>query len=320
MKHFILIGISILLVVQSCSKPDDLPVQQKDPGLVSGKIDGNGWEPVKYKATYYPKWSQVVITADYPDYPAPESYKFYNLTFGVNIDSLNPLKSYSLVPHGDNNALLYNPQGFFLTDQNEADAGGNFSLLKLDTLNRKLSCRMDFIAYSTNRSKKLSFTQGEFIDITLVVDQQDNPGEYMECSITGVNNTRWKAKDFQIKAVTCSWGNGTGKRITVEAVSIVGQRLLTFQIPLNNGVGNFPLYPTLAPYSFCSNLAITSTYNMNNSESTYFVTSGTINISELDILGKKLKATFNGTYKDTLRQEVLEITNGLLNINDWRDQ
>ena len=49
----------------------------------------------------------------------------------------------------------------------------------------------------------------------------------------------------------------------------------------------------------------------------YYPISGSLNIIYLDTAQRKLKAEFNVAYRDTIRNNTIQISNGQINLNTW---
>jgi hypothetical protein len=327
MRTVILYGVILTLVLGSCSKPSE-PVDpvdpidpRKDPGVVNGTINGKPWEPNEYEAVYYPKWNQVVIYAKVPQNTMTSDNGAYDLSLVVDIDSLSPLKSYQMEPNGPNSAKLKNFETEVTSSHNMADAGGSFTLEKLDTVKKSVSCSFNFVSYNGDKTKRLDLKNGTMKDITLWIDKTSYDGDYLQVDIRGVKNTSWKAKNFITRAINCS-STLRGPTLTVAVSTRVGSRVLQFDIPLQNGKGTFFMFPSFPPYSFCGEPYNRSFYQIIDFDKQYYSRTGTITISHLDLVKKELVATFNATYsfKDTVaNKETIQMTNGVIRAHNWKD-
>lgn len=319
MKNVFIRVLLILLVVQSCSKPNEPVEPPKAPGLVSGMINGKAWDPNEYYAEYYPKWNQVVIYAKFTDNLTRPDNVAFNLFAVIDLDSLSPLKSYPLEPNGGNTARLANYESDFSSGQNVADAGGSITLVKLDTLAKTLSCNVNFVSYNSDKTKRLELKGGTMKDITLVTDNTIYDGDYLQVDIGGAKNVTWKAKYFTTKSVNCS-SYLKGPTLSIGVSTRVGSRVLQIDIPLFNGKGTFYMYPSYMPYAECGQPYNRSQYHIIDRERVFYSHAGTITISHLDLVKKELVATFNATYrfKDaSVNAETFEVTNGVIRVHNW---
>ena len=311
--YFSFVVLSLTLIICGCSK-DDVDPGEVDPGKLVATINGSKWAPTKHEAIYYPKWRQILIIA---------SDANHKLTVGINIDSVNIFKSYTLESNGDNGASLQTGQTYYSSDQNMIDAGGNFVLTKLDTAKKQLSGSLQFVAYPPSRTDKLIFTSSEITDIPIKIDTVDYDGSYVTCTVNGVKATNWRSIDVWGR-IDCIAG-GTRKRLQLNIASLLNPgppngRYIVMKIPLDNGVGTHIIYPDSPPDFYCGTTKITSRYNLGDSDNGYYAISGTITISKIDTVLKKMNASFSINFKDTSsRQETIQITNGILNLNYWSE-
>lgn len=313
MNRSILPALTLLYIVvfSSCGKDDTSPPPPTDPGVFKAVMNGKTWEPNLHKATYFPKRKQLFIYAS--DYE-------YELNLGISIDPLAALKNYLLEPNGNNAAEIITRGDKFNSDHNVIDAGGSLSLTKFDTTNKLINGNFLFTSYSKDRSEKLVFTSGEITDIPLTIDTASYDESFAICDVNGVKNTSWLAKDFFAK-VTCV-AQGIGETLQLHISSILGghpnKRYILLQIPLNLKVGTYQILPDLPPYFYCGNQNITSRYTISNYENSYYATSGTFKITQIDTTLRKLKANFDMVVKDTTsRGESIHISNGSLTLNYW---
>jgi hypothetical protein len=306
------IVLSLTLIICGCSK-DDVDPGEIDPGKLIATINGSKWAPPKHKAIYYPKWRQILIIA---------SDANHTLIAGIHIDSVNVFKNYTLEPNGDNGASIRIGQTRYSSDQNVIDAGGNFVLTKLDTAKKQLSGSLQFIAYPPSRADKIVFASSEITDIPIEIDTVDYDGSYVTCTVNGVKTTNWRSIDLWGK-ITCIAG-ASNKRLELHISSLIGGypdgRYIVIRIPLHNGVGTHVVYPDSPPDFYCGTPKITSRYNLGHYDNSYYAISGTFNISKIDTALRKINASFSINFKDTSsRQETIQITNGILNLNYWSE-
>lgn len=303
----------------SCGKDQDTPATPGNSYLFTATINGTEWAPDYCKATYNVERHQLKLFAS-------DSLGKYYLTVGISIDSVSPLKKYVLESNGNNVAEVVAGMEQYNTDHNLADAGGSFTLSSLDTLNGTLSGSLQFLSYSGDRIKKLTFSADSLKNIPIQLDTSSYDGSLASCTVNGVKNTRWQSRNFFAK-VTCSTITDTAiidKRLELHIESIVGgypnHRFILFRIPLNNPAGTYTVYPDSAPYFYCGRMNITSGYWINNIDVGYLATEGNITITQIDTVMKKIKADFNISYKDVAGSgETIQISNGHIELNSWED-
>ena len=318
MKSINTLFFGLLLILLGACDPDpviDPPIS--DPGTFIAKINGVNWSPPKHYAVYYPKWEQLFIFAnDVDSIGGPYDNRFY-LKFGVDLSTQSGTNFFLLEPNGTNEAILNNYRSGYRSSDNVADAGGQFTLIALDTVNKKLSVNLRFVAYSDDRTEKKQFETVEIKDISVRIDTTSYTGEFVECTISGVKNSTWKSKDFYRKGL-CGFSTPYGPTLSFEALSITDEKKLMFGIPTVNGPGTYSLFPYLPPYSYCGAQESKSWYGYQSPFFQYFPISGTITITELDMTAKRLSAEFSATYRDTsARLETIRITNGKLRMIGW---
>jgi len=304
----------------SCGKHPDTAATPQNSQKFTAIINGSKWTPGYCNATYNVKRHQLYLYAS-------DSLGQYHLEVGISIDSASLLKKYILESNGDNVAEVITGMDQYNTDHNLADAGGSFTLYSLDTLNGTLSGSLQFIGYSEDRTKQLTFSADSLTNIPIEVDQSSDDGSLASCIVNGVKNTRWQSKNFFAK-ITCSTITDTAiidKSLELHIESIVGgypnHRFLLFRIPLNNPVGTYTVYPDSAPYFYCGRMNITSGYWINNIDISYQAVSGNITITQIDTAMKKMKADFSIVYKDlTGAGGTIQISNGHFELNNWEGQ
>jgi len=299
--------LSLFCFIFGCQKPETTVF--KSPGTFKATIDGVNWEPEQYGATYFPKLKRLHITALGGN---------GQLRSGVELDRTSPIKTYILESHGNHAAQFYLNSEPFNSDHNVAGAGGSFQLLKLDTVAKKASAVLNFTGYSADR-KKIIFTTQAITEIEVKIDITAPRLNDASCTINGVVVTNWQTSEV--------WGyidcvsNFVNKTMRVELPSVIGgfgtSRHLLFHVPLNLPKGTYPIRPDYPPYSYCGRLDVTCQYVINDQKKTYYPTIGSFTINSIDTAARKLSASFQIIVKDSTRQELIQITNGQLNLNSW---
>lgn len=212
-----------------------------------------------------------------------------------------------------------NSQKAFYSDNNMADAGGEFTLTKFDTVNKKISGILQFTGYDRYRTYKGKFASTIIEDIPLKIDTSNYKGNYVSCTVQGATTTNWKTKNVR-GTIDCMSGAEETLYIRISSmikVYVSGKDLL-FIIPLKNGKGKYQIYPDQPPYIYCGNNYMMSSYCSYNYDKRYFATSGELNIINVDTANRKLSATFNIQYRDTTsKRETVQISNGTINLNTW---
>ncbi len=304
----------------SCGKDPASPPTPKDSWVFIANINGAKWVPGYCEAVYNVKRHQLHLYAS-------DTLGTYHLAVGISIDSISPLKKYVLESNGDNAAEIDAGMEQYNTDHNLADAGGSFSLSSFDTLHGTFSGSLQFLSYSADRAKKLTFSTDSLKNIPVRIDTSAYDGSLASCTVNGVKSTHWQSRNFFAK-ITCSTITDTGaikKSLELHIQSIVGgfpnHRYLLFRIPLDNPVGTYTVYPDAAPYSYCGRMNITSGYCIDNYDNSYHVTDGNITIIQNDPVLKKMKANFNISYKNlNVPGETIQISNGHIELNSWEEQ
>jgi len=302
----LIISLTSFLLLNSCKK--DHKSEPGSPPFVE-TIDGKTWAPYYYKADYFPDWHEIYLQA---------LDNSYILDLAINIDSDNVAKQYLLESNGDNEAHL-NKKGdstYYYSSQDVADAGGTFELTKFDAAKKTISGKFHFIAYTSDKSKKKEVSSVELTDIPCTVPYQPYMkfnGSVASCTVTGVKTTEWHPKEITSK-VTCQIDN-LKRSLEISVGSILFDRYIDFRIPLEKGTGSYQVYPQLSPYNDCGNRVVTSYYSLEKYN--YYPTTGTINITYLDTAQKKLKAEFNVTYHDPVKNNTIQFTNGQINLTTW---
>lgn len=305
--HFLLLA--ALFINLRCKKGE--VIITKPPGTFTATIDGANWEPEQYEAIYFSRLGKLHISA------LGNNRQFLG---GVQLDNLSPLKNYVLESQGNHAAEVYRDGEPYHSDENVAGAGGNFQLVKLDTVQKKVSAVINFTAFGYDRVKKLVFATKTIEDISLKIDTTSYDGSFASCTVAGVNTVNWQTKDVW-GAITCI-SNGVDRTMKVELPSAIGgfanRRYLQFFVPLNLRAGTYPLQPDYAPYFYCGRLDVTCRYSLNNYNNAYYATAGSFTINSIDTARRTLTASFQVTVRDTsARRETIQITNGQLRLNSW---
>lgn len=289
--------VAIVTTLFGCKKKDD-------SAKFTIIINDSAWalQEIGVKAVYFPKFQHLFINAS-------DGKKWFYL--GVTINATSPLTTYLFEPNGNNAAAIQyeNIPGYFISDNNVADAGGSFSLAAFDTVKKRLSGSFLLNCYNGDRlnRKTLSSTLS---GLSFSIDTLRDVGNQMTCTINGVRTTNWETKE---------WGsliNCGSARLDLEFNSMADFRALWFYIPFGMGTGTYPIYPYTAPYNNCNQNYVTAKYEI---DSTYLPTSGTITITKLDVSQRKMEANFSLNVKDS-RGERIQIDNGSLKLNTWRDR
>lgn len=278
-------------------------------GTFVATVDGNTWKASNFSADYYPLWHQLYISAD---------DKTFQIIAGINIDSNNLLKKYSLEPNGENEAIWdrYGGGDKYYSSHDMTDAGGSFNLQKFDTSKMLISGSLQFTGYSADRLKRIVFSSTEITDMPYKIYSFNYSGNSAICTVVGAKTTVWHCKDIYPKII-CTVDSK--KTLEVNLGSIIGpapgDRYIGFRIPLEVGTGSFPVYPQLTTDDYCHDRKVTSLYKIGRI--TYFPTPGNLKITYLDAALKKLAAEFTLTYKDDKTQTAIQIANCQINLNTW---
>lgn len=315
LQYFMLLIFALIFF--SCEKEADIP---EPPKIFAATINGTDWAPTDCQVEYDSKRRQL-------HFKASDARGQYYLHVGISLDSVSPLKNYILEGNGNHVAEIVTGQGQYNTDHNLPDAGGIFTLTSLDTIKGTLSGSLHFLSYSADRSNKLIFSADSLNNIPVETYNSSYDGSLVSCIVNGVKTTPWQSRNFFAK-ITCSTLSDTGpvnKRLELHIQSIVGgypnHRFILFRIPIDNPVGTYTLSPDAAPYIYCGRMDITTGYWINNYEESYIFNTGTIVITEMDKVKRKMKANFNITYKSPTRQgETIQLSDGSIELNGWQDQ
>jgi hypothetical protein len=330
LKHFIfpLFIISLLTGVYGCHKngstdstnPNNPPINgnppivDKDSGTFLALVNNKEWHPTYHSAVYYPKWKQLYISASDND----QSPVLFG---GINLDSVNLFKKYLLEPNGENTFRHTFYGSYYFSDHDSANAGGSFTLTKLDTVKKTMSGTLHFTGYDKSL-KKMVFSSTQIEDIPIKIDYQNYNGNYGSYTIQGATTTDFKSKDIHAR-IGC-W-TSTGNSLVIGICSVMNGfpdagRNIFFRIHLANGVKKYQLYPAYTMYTGCIDSRIVSFYRGQIFPEKYFPISGELNILSIDANKKTLDATFNVQYRDTTSKgETFTISNGKIRLNTWID-
>lgn len=306
----------VALVFFSCEKEEDIP---EPPKVFAATINGIEWAPTRCDVEYDTKRRQLHLKAS-------DDRGQYYLELGISLDSVSPLKKYTLESNGNHVAEINTGPEQFFTDQNVPDAGGFFTLTSLDTIKGTLSGSLHFTSYPGDRSKKLTFSADSLNNIPVKTYNSLYDGSFASCKVRGVKTTLWQSRNFFAK-ITCYEVTGAGpvnKRLELRIQSVVGthpnHRFILFRIPIDKPVGTYTLSPDAAPYIYCGNTSITTGYYTNYFGEGYTLDKGNIVITEMDLVKKKMKAIFNITYKSpTIQGETIQISDGHIELNGWEE-
>lgn len=94
-------------------------------------------------------------------------------------------------------------------------------------------------------------------------------------------------------------------------------RNVFIRVPVTRNKNKYPVYPDIAPYIYCGDKHVVSTYTDGRYNKKYQAVSGELNIISIDSVNRKLEATFNIQYRDTVTKETVNISNGKINLNTW---
>jgi hypothetical protein len=325
-KHIILpvFFAVFFLFMYGCNKNDNLSEDEVDNviDIDSGKflalVDSTKWHPAFHYAVYYHKWNQLWIFVS-----SDNGSSSYTLNGGINLDSTKLLKKYLLEPNGDNTFRL-NYKGSFFSDQNKIDAGGHFTLTKFDTVKKTISGELQFIGYDIYSPKKATFSSTKIEDIPLKINTGNYSGNNASCTVQGATTTNWQSKNLHAE-IDCasSWTPGiyTDQILYIAICSVFknypSYRNVFIRVPVTNKPGKHLVYPDVAPYIYCGDKHVVSTYNDHTYNKKFQAVSGEFNIISIDSVNRKLEATFNIQYRDASSNETVNISNGKINLKAW---
>jgi hypothetical protein len=307
-QHLLVISCALLFNT-NCKKSHESQNGPTSTGTFIATIDGTTWKPSSYAARYFPKWHQLYIWANGNN---------FDLLMGVNIDSINALKKYILESNGDNEATINETHlTEYFSSHDMSDAGGTFELNKFDTSKGILSGSLQFVGYSSNKSKSILLSSTQITDIDIITDTFSYNGNTADCTITGAKTTKWNSKDIYANLLCAT--DASKKTLEIQVLSLLdqpfGYRFIGFKIPLEQGIGIFPVYSQTSFNNTCQNRTVTTIYKLGNYS--YLPDQGNFKITYLDTALKKLKAEYNIIYKDSLKSSTIQFTNGQITINAW---
>jgi hypothetical protein len=257
--------------------------------------------------TYYPKYQQLAMDVNYGTGSI--------LLAGIYLDSITMLKTYAL----ESNGTSVMEAGNYASYANEKEAGGSFTLTQIDTMKKTVSGSFHFTGYNTIEAEDKSIVDGDFTNLSFTVDTSAYNGTKGSYTMTGANISHRLTKDI-FAQITCMNTDGTDKILEVRLNSMIGNPYLSFRIPLDNGKGVFSILPDVPPYSYCFNNNLVSKYINQDYNNAYYPTSGTITLTTLDTVAKKLDAQFAITMADTTsRHETVTLTDGILHLEHWNE-
>lgn len=325
-----LLSVSLLLTIYSCKKNGSS--DDKDVDIDSGKflalVDSTKWHPAYHDAIYYSKWNQLYIKVK-------DRVTWARLEGGVNLDSINPLKKYPLLPNGDDAFSYANNLSSgsvvddvtFYTNLNMAGSGGSFTLTKFDTVKKTFSGILEFTAYDSYKSRKVKVATTTIEDIPFTINTLNYNGSSASCTIQGVTTTDRQSKDVSAQ-VNCATGSVVTNQpnvVTNEIMDINISSILNgyqlnniyIRMPVSKTAGKYEVYPNVAPYIYCGDKHVVSTFTDGKYNRKYMAVSGEFNVLSIDSLNRKLEATYNIQYQDNDTKEILIISNGKISLKTW---
>jgi hypothetical protein len=325
-----LLSISLFLTMFSCNKSnsssndDNLDI---DSGRFLALVDSAKWHPAYHEAIYYSKWNQLYIKVK-------DAVTWARLEGGVNLDSITPLKKYPLLPNGDDAFYYTNNLSnssvvdvvTFYTNLNMAGSGGNFTLTKFDTVKKTFSGILEFTAYDRYKSRMVKVATTTMEDIPFTKNTLKYVGSNASCTILGATTTHRQSKDVSAE-VTCAKGSAVvGQNVITDEImdinisSILNEPQLNniyIRMPVSATPGKYEVYPNVAPYIYCGDKHVVSTFSDGKYNRKYMAVSGIFNVLSIDSLNRKLEATYNIQYQDNDTKESLIISNGKISLKYW---
>ena len=303
-------------------------------GVFSATINNQPWNACQYKAIYYTHAKLLSVIAI--DKDSKNELRFY-----ITLDSLYPLKNYIIGPNRttaseileDITSDIVDGYDNYFCDFNKTGVGGSITISKLDVPTQKMSATFTTTGYSIKQKKLITVQEGIIDNIEMDTSGQVfSNGSYVSADI---NNVSWYGTDM-FKKITLmsglqnqflelkipgyyledysfltSWGHSYNDH---------AQRYLSFQLPLKLGTGTFQLYPQKEPffYQLLNAEKHIFSYNLHNSDESFFPLTGTITITNIDMAGKNLDAIFSTQTIDTTGN-TMNFTNGKIHIVKWED-
>jgi hypothetical protein len=265
-----------------------------------------------HSATWFTKWNQLYINAS-------STVGMHGFYAGFVFDPSNPVKRYPLNINGENIANVKFNNIYYCSDKDTGDAGGYFDLTRFDTVKKTISGYLEFAGYKVANSGDRSFTKVKIDDIPLLQDTTAYSGN--SASFTFQEKTIANVRTNNVMANSQGWcGSNTYKYFTlgITMSSILFDKPVYLTIPLIDGKGAYPVYPSSFQFVGCGTSYITSRYSARSSIYSAIVQSGSINILNFDTTLRTLNATFNITYRDTATGKMYTITNGQVNLKTWK--
>jgi hypothetical protein len=328
---------TICSILFSCKKePDDSNKRICNPsgdGSIAATINSQSWSACNFKAVYYTKAKILTIKAI-------DSKSQFELRFFITIDSITPLKTYTINTTSNNGLEVVesisngNSSGsdIYFFDLVKPGIGGSITITKLDTITGNLSASFVVTGYSKEQAANITLGNGVITDVKLV----NSTYTYISTSSISatINGIDWYSNQVFAK-VNGYIGSPQYSFLEVRAMGYcddLGQcpqyldsysrspfwgngRNFTFNIPLYLGIGRYPLESTKAYDPNSPHYLVN--YNHHDFENRYYPTSGSfINIISIDTLNKSINATFNTQLKDSTGFSFTTLA-GKIHINGW---
>lgn len=309
---FAIVSLMIMLFT-ACKKDSGGP---KSLGNFTATINNTSWEAHRFKCHYYPQFNELFIFAF-------DKNSNYGIEMVVIIDSTAAEKKYNFQANGSHSATFYDRCDYtYFTDVNLNSITGSIDISKLDTVAKKASARFSFKAYSKGKNDFVTVSAGHLEEIEMVVINEGSVlyapwrGSYLEATIN--DTTHWYVP-YQVSHthmqgminVFTSREELRGSEYSRSCTSDdYAYRDLSFVIPIDKGVGTFPLLP-LPPQTWYSDKHLCNYSARNEDDDLYQPVSGSITITQMDIAQRKFRATFNIELKNAANNTI-KITNGKL--------
>lgn len=262
-------------------------------------IDDTSWRlrETGVNATYYSNANLLDVTAS-------DGTKWFYLS--VYLNAAAPVSNYVFEPNGNNAASIQieNVPHVFISNNNVADAGGSLTMTAFDKAQKKLSCNFQLTCYGGDRVSK-RMVSATLSNLSFKIDSLKHINT-MACTVNGV-------KTINLQTKTGTFLSFASAGVDLRFSSTNGPRGLYFGIPFSFGTGTYPVQPG-AIFGYSPD-KITGGYYL---DSAYYPTSGTINITRLDVAQRKMEASFSLDMKDS-RGDRIQTTNGNFIVNYWSD-
>lgn len=337
MNRIIVLSLTVIILFTACNK-DDLQFESTrncnaaGDGKITTLINDTAWTACEFKAVYYSKAQVLCIDA-------VEQNSNIELRFFITVDTINPLKAYSV--NSKSNSGLEIIQGLrfinptasdiYFCDLPQAGVGGTINITTLDTAASRVTATFNINGYSQTQQKLIRLTNG-IIDSKLTRPKKDTAtNSYIRADIDG---TPWYAKPISFIKRTYT-GTRDSSYLEVKAMGYpedLGDcpplgfafprntntqisRNLSFILPLNLPAGTYPLNPykvaTPTPLNFLF------AYNQHNYIGRYFPVAGsTITITSNDSANRRIDLNFTGMSKDSLGNG-LNFTRGKIHVEGY---